>query len=106
MTEMEIVSSLTQFGAAGLMGWMWLAERRSAATRERQLDETHERLIQERRSFEVVVEALRENTRALAGIEAGQRALLVLLGGEKHAARGVAASDPTRSVGVAGERAA
>lgn len=79
MGEAEVVAALAQFGTAGLVAWMWLAERRAAATRERQLDEVHERLIQERRCFEVAIEALRENTRALAAIEAGQRAMVAAL---------------------------
>lgn len=72
-------TTLTQFGTAGLMGWMWLTERRAAAERERQLSEAHERLLQERRGVDVAVQALRDNTRALAALEAGQRSLQAVL---------------------------
>ena len=52
--ETEVLASLTQFGVAGLIGWMWMTERRE---------------------LELMEEVVRENTRALAAVEAGQRAL-------------------------------
>lgn len=71
----DVLSSLTHFGAAGLIAWMWLAERRAAAKRERQLDEAHARLDTQRQHLDQVVAAIAENTRVLALLEAGQRAL-------------------------------
>jgi hypothetical protein len=71
----EFAAAAAQFGTAGLMGWMWLTERRASATRERQLTEAHEKLVQERGMFEAVIQALKENTRAIASLEAGQRSL-------------------------------
>jgi len=79
MTEIEITTTLAQFGAAGMMGWMWLSERRAAAGRERQLTEAHERIVSERTGLSVLLRAIEANTRALAGIEAGQRELLGVL---------------------------
>lgn len=74
MLESE-VAALAQLGAAGLMGWMWLAERRGAAHRERQLSEAHERMMQERRYFESLLAAVRENTRVMALLEGAQERL-------------------------------
>lgn len=74
------VVAFTQFGVAGLVCFMWLAERRAASVRERQITELHERLMSERRGSEVVITALNDNTRALASLEASQRGLLALLG--------------------------
>lgn len=73
--EAQALAAIVQFGAAGLIGWMWLTERRSAMTREQQLSETHSRLLRDRETLEVLVAALRDNTRASAAIEAGQRAI-------------------------------
>lgn len=73
--EAQALAAIVQFGAAGLIGWMWLTERRSAMTREQQLSETHARLLRDRETLEVLVAALRDNTRASAAIEAGQRAI-------------------------------
>ncbi|USN99747.1 MAG: hypothetical protein H6810_03550 [Phycisphaeraceae bacterium] len=79
MVEAQAVASLTQFGVAGLIGCMWIVERRAASARERQLEESHERLMQDRTELEVLVQALRENTRALTALEVGQRGLTGLL---------------------------
>lgn len=75
METVEFYAALTQFGASGLIGAMWLVERRWSASRERQLDEVHERLMREREYLNAVLGALRENTRAMAGVEAGQHRL-------------------------------
>ena len=79
MVEAEAVASLTQFGVAGLIGWMWIVERRAAVSRERQIEETHARLMQDKTELEVLVQALRENSRALTALEVGQRGLVGLL---------------------------
>ncbi|MGD9790304.1 MAG: hypothetical protein AB7Q00_01390 [Phycisphaerales bacterium] len=74
-TTLDIASTLTQFGTAGLIGWMWLTERKGALARDRQIAEAHEALMHERAAFAVVIEALRENTKALAAIDSSQREL-------------------------------
>ena len=73
--DAEVLASVTQFGVAGLIGWMWITERRAAAAREKQVDEVHDRLMRERRELELMMEVVRENTRALSAVEAGQRAV-------------------------------
>lgn len=78
MDETALAAAL-QFGAAGLIGWMWLTERRAAAERERQLCELHDRLMQERPQIATLMQVVRENTRALVSLEAGQRALTATL---------------------------
>lgn len=77
--EMELASSLAQFGVAGLIGWMWLTERRAHAAGDRMVRESHERLMQERVLVRELVKVVRANTRALSALEAGQRHLVVLL---------------------------
>lgn len=74
--EAEIASAIAQFGAAGLIGWMWLMERRSAAERERQVSEAHRRVLEESRQVDVLVGVVEQNTRALAGLERGQAELV------------------------------
>ena len=75
MIEAEVGAAIAQFGAAGLIGWMWVVERRAAAVREKQLGEAHERLMRERRELETLMNVVQENTRAVAGLEGGQRSL-------------------------------
>ena len=73
------MASLTQFGVAGLIGWMWIVERRAAAVRDRQVQEAHDRMLSDKTRLEVLVQALRENTRALTALEVGQRGFIALL---------------------------
>lgn len=77
--DVDALASLTQFGVAGLIGWMWIVERRAAAERERQLREAHERIEADRTRLAVLVRALRDNTRALTALEVGQRGVADLL---------------------------
>lgn len=79
MPDVDIANAMTQLGAAGLIGWLWITERRAGAARERQLDEAHAKLVQERQVVDALLGALRENTRVLGAIEAGQRTLMTLL---------------------------
>jgi hypothetical protein len=78
MFDAELAAAVAQFGTAGLIGWMWLSERRGASERDRQITELHQRIVQERASLDLVVNAVKDNTRALASLEAGQRALLMV----------------------------
>lgn len=73
--EAEIAGALAQFGVAGLVGWMWLAERRAAAGRERQLAEAHDRLMAQRERAETLVGLVSASTRAMTALEASQREL-------------------------------
>jgi hypothetical protein len=79
MTDAELTAALAQAGAAGLIAWMWLSERRAAVTRERQLSDLHERLMQERISLSALVKVVRDNTRALTALEVGQRTLAAVM---------------------------
>ena len=79
MPPIDLAASLAQLGAAGLIGWMWLAERRAAAARETQLRELHERLIQERPQLAVLLAVVRDNTKALTALEVGQRTIASVL---------------------------
>ena len=79
MSDLDFAAAAAQFGTAGLIGWMWLSERRAAASRERQLAELHERLMQERPQTATLLEVVRDNTRALTALEVGQRAVTAVL---------------------------
>jgi len=59
------LTDLTNFGAAGLMGAMWLWERRTSRQRERQLDEAHGRIMADRVALEQLLDVVRQNAEAL-----------------------------------------
>ncbi|HRP62699.1 MAG TPA: hypothetical protein PK400_05340 [Phycisphaerales bacterium] len=89
----SILLTLTQFGAAGLIGALWLFERRHAAHRERQLDEAHRRLTADEREISALLEVIKENTRAINALELSQRRMVRLI----RSLNGRASDPPLRS---------
>jgi len=74
-----MLESFTQFGTAGLMGALWVWERTHSRKRERQLSETHRKLMDQDRQVCALVRLVRQNTRALLGFEHGHRRMCELL---------------------------
>ena len=60
------VSELTNLGVAGLMGVMWLWERRTSRQREQQIDEAHARIMGDRIQLDQLIDVVRQNTDAMA----------------------------------------
>lgn len=79
MVDGDVMSAAAQFGVAGMVCWMWLSERRASAERERQLSEAHRALMQTQHERGAVIEVVRDNTRALASLESGQRGLVAAI---------------------------
>ncbi len=79
MFDAQLMTHLTQLGAAGLIGLLWLTERRHAAHRERLLDEAHRTLMRSQTELNALLEVVRDNTRAMVALEEGQRHLAELL---------------------------
>jgi hypothetical protein len=79
MPTPDLFPTLAQSGAAGLIAWMWLTERRSAAARDRQLSELADRLTHERTTTATLLSVIGDNTRALGAIEIGQRSVASIL---------------------------
>lgn len=79
--ETEVIGALTQFGVAGMICAMWLIERRSSAKMEQQIHEAHAKLIGQINERAALIEVIKDNTRALSLLEAGQRGLLDALSG-------------------------
>ncbi len=61
-----VVEQMPSLGAAGVMGAMWLWERAGARVRDKQLDEAHARIVQDRVELGQLIEVIRQNTEALA----------------------------------------
>jgi hypothetical protein len=77
--ENELMSLVAQFGSAGLIAMIWMVERRQAATRDRQLSEAHERVLQQRMELGQLLGVVSENTKAVTGLEHSQRGIAGLL---------------------------
>ena len=81
----EAISQLTSLGAAGVMGAMWLWERRSSRAREEQLDEAHARVLGDRVQLEQLIEVVRDNAQAMERLTA---TIEQVLGSPKNQHRG------------------
>lgn len=70
------LENLTSFGAAGLMGAMWLWERRTSQKREQQLDESHERIVGDRLALDEMIAVVRQNAEAMTRLSTLQEQFL------------------------------
>lgn len=73
------VGDLASLGSAGLMGALWIWERRLSRSREAQLTQVHDRLMQERGQMRLMASLIRRNTNALSRLQATQDQLVHLL---------------------------
>ena len=62
---LSLITDLTSFGAAGLMGAMWLWERKINRRREEQLNATHERILRDEQKLNCLTEVIDKNTAAI-----------------------------------------
>jgi hypothetical protein len=65
MQSDALPQQLPGLGAAGLMGAMWLWERKTSQKREQQIDESHARIVADRVQLDTLAELVRANTQAL-----------------------------------------
>jgi len=70
------LDSVASLGAAGLMGAMWLWERRTSQKREQQLDEAHVRIMGDGVQLEQLMLVVRQNAEAFARLCTTQDQLL------------------------------
>ena len=73
MHALSIVYDLASFGAAGLMGAMWLWERKLSRLREEQLSEAHNRILRDEQRLASLVKVVEQNTTAVGGFTETQR---------------------------------
>lgn len=85
-----LATALAQFGLAGFVAWMWLTERRATQTREKQIGDLHDRLMQERRGTDALLGALERSTAAMTALQEGQKNLAAAI--ERLAAKDERAS--------------
>lgn len=78
------LDSITSLGAAGIMGAMWLWERRTSQQRESQLDEAHARIMGDRVQLEQLMGVVRQNAEAISRLCTTQDQLLRQLDGNER----------------------
>jgi len=95
ITPIPFLGEFAQFGATGLIAAMWLIERRSASTRERQITEAHDHIANQRVQLGALIRIVRENTRALSALEHAQQVLCATLSEGMCRRRHDGAGEPT-----------
>ena len=66
MLALEVASELASLGAAGIMGTMWLWERRNSRQRDEQLTAAHGRVMRDEQRLGKLIEVVEHNTVAMA----------------------------------------
>ncbi len=61
-----VLDNLASYGAAGLMGAMWLWERRTSSAREKQIEEAHQRIMSDGIKLEALIDLVERNTETLS----------------------------------------
>jgi len=74
-----IVGDLTSFGAAGLMGMMWLWERRQSRIYEQQIGDCHARILRDEQRLEQLTKVVEQNTAALTRFNESQQVMIETL---------------------------
>ena len=69
-------NGIASFGVAGLMGAMWLWERRTSTKREQQIDEAHARILADGVQLDQLMAVVRQNAEAITRLAATQDQLL------------------------------
>jgi len=64
------IDQFTNLSMAGLMGAMWLWERRTSRQREQQIDESHARIMGDRVQLDQLLDVVRQNTEAMTRLAA------------------------------------
>jgi hypothetical protein len=59
------IDQFTSLGMAGVMGAMWLWERRMSRVREEQIDESHARIMSDRVLLDELMLVIKQNTEAI-----------------------------------------
>lgn len=81
---MTLIEMLLQLGTAGLMGVLWVWERSHSRQRERELTESHQRLMHTSMEQDALRQLVDRNTTALVDFRQTQQNLNHILEGLRH----------------------
>ena len=73
MDLINLLSEFVNFGAAGLMGAMWLWERKLSRQREQQLHEAHQRIGRDEQKLEQFTQVVERNSSAFSRFSESHR---------------------------------
>lgn len=70
------LADFTNLGVAGVMGMMWLWERRTSRQREQQIDEAHARIMADRVMLDQLIDVVQKNSEALTELSTIQQQII------------------------------
>ena len=76
---LSVVTDITSMGAAGVMGAMWLWERRASAQRERELTESHERIKRDEQRLDKLTQVVEQTTAAITRFQQTQQEMTAVI---------------------------
>lgn len=79
ISEFVMIEQLVQLGVAGIMGVLWVWERMHSRKREQQLTEAHQRISRREDQLDIMVELVKQNTKAMIDVEHTQIRICELL---------------------------
>ena len=65
---MPLIDNISSLGAAGLIGAMWLWERRQSSQREKQLEGAHTRILADGIKLEALMDLVKSSTEAMSSL--------------------------------------
>ena len=68
----QLFTEIASLGAAGIMGAMWLIERRFSTKRDAQLTKTHDKLIESKQNINYLTSVIQKNTAAFTKLNETQ----------------------------------
>ena len=66
MDPLSLIGDLATFGTAGLMGALWLWERKLSRLREEQLTAAHDRILRDEARLRMLTQVVEQNTSAIS----------------------------------------
>jgi hypothetical protein len=71
--DLAVAGDIASLGAAGVMGAMWLWERKANRQREEQLTASHERIVRDEERLDKLTQVVEQNTAAFVRFNETQR---------------------------------
>lgn len=73
LVDLAVAGDLASLGAAGVMGAMWLWERKANRLRDEQLTAAHDRIIRDEQRLDKLTQVVEQNTAAFVRFNETQR---------------------------------
>ena len=69
----EVLTQFANLGAAGIIGFMWLAERKASNKKETQLSQSHQLVMQKQDHIACLTKVIKENSVAITKLNETQK---------------------------------